>query len=150
MKERERISADELFSNGLRLLGEANILGALACFEKAHIHEKSPIIQSYLAYCIAMERGQISDALNLCRVAIEAEPHNPEHYLNLARVYLKAKRKDEAIAALRKGLSFGDNREIRVLLERLGLRKKPVFSFLPRNSFLNKYLGLILRQLRLR
>ncbi len=150
MKERERISADELFSNGLRLLDEANILGALACFEKAHIHEKSPIIQSYLAYCIAMERGQISDALDLCRAAIEAEPHNPEHYLNLARVYLKAKRKDEAIAALRKGLSFGDNREIRVLLERLGLRKKPVFSFLPRNSFLNKYLGLILRQLRLR
>lgn len=150
MKERERISADELFSNGLRLLDEANILGALACFERAHIHEKSPIIQSYLAYCIAMERGQISDALDLCRAAIEAEPHNPEHYLNLARVYLKAKRKDEAIAALRKGLSFGDNREIRVLLERLGLRKKPVFSFLPRNSSLNKYLGLILRQLRLR
>jgi tetratricopeptide (TPR) repeat protein len=150
MKGWERISAAELFSNGLRLLDEENILGALACFEKAHIQEKSPIIQSHLAYCIAMERGQISDALALCRAAIEAEPHRPEHYLNLARVYLKAKSKDEAIAALRKGLSFADNRDIRVLLERLGLRKKPVFSFLPRNSFLNKYLGLLLRQLRLR
>jgi tetratricopeptide (TPR) repeat protein len=150
MKECEKISVDELFSNGLRLLDEANTLGALACFEKAYIQDKSPIIQSYLGYCIAMERGQITDALNLCQSAMKAEPNNPEHYLNLARVYLKEKRKDEAIAALRKGLSVGDNHDIRLLLERLGLRKKPIFSFLPRNSFLNKYPGLILGRLRLR
>jgi tetratricopeptide (TPR) repeat protein len=146
----ERISPDDLFNEGLRLLGESNLLGALACFEKAHIQEKSPIIQSYLGYCIAMERGQITEALTLCRAAIESEPHNPEHYLNLGRVYLKAERKDEAIAELRRGLSFSDNQGIRALLERLGLRKKPVFSFLPRNSFLNKYVGLILGRFRLR
>lgn len=144
------ISADEYFKNGLKLLGEANLLGALACFEKAHIKEKSPLIQSYLGYCIAMERGQIAEALNLCRAAIEGEPHNPEHYLNLGRVYLKAKKKDEAIAELRRGLSFGDNQDIKVLLERLGLRNKPVFSFLSRNNYLNKYVGLILSRLRLR
>jgi tetratricopeptide (TPR) repeat protein len=150
MQGLERISANDFFNEGLRLLGESNLLGALACFEKAHSQEKSPIIQSYLGYCIAMERGQITEALTLCRAAIEAEPHNPEHYLNLGRVYLKAKRKDEAIAELRRGLSFSDNRAIRELLEGLGLRKKPVFFFLPRNSFLNKYVGLILGRLRLR
>ncbi len=143
------ISADEYFKKGLQLLGEANLLGALTCFEKAHIQEKSPLIQSYLGYCIATERGQIAEAINLCRAAIEVDPHNPAHYLNLGRVYLKEKRKDGAIAELRKGLSFGDNQDIKALLESLGLRKKPVFSLLPRNNFLNKYIGLILSRLRL-
>ncbi len=143
-------SAEEYFKKGLQLLGEPNLLGALACFEKAHIQEKSPLIQSYLGFCIATERGQIAEALILCRAAIEADPHNPEHYLNLGRVYLKAKKKDEAIAELRRGMSFGDNQDIKALLEGLGLRKKPAFSFLARNNILNKYVGFILCRLRLR
>ncbi|MFI5293726.1 MAG: tetratricopeptide repeat protein [Thermodesulfovibrionales bacterium] len=144
------ISADEYFMKGIQLLGEANLLGALACFERAHIQETSPLIQSYLGYCIATERGQIAEALNLCRAAIERDPHNPEHYLNLGRVYLKAKKKDEAIAELRRGLSFGNNQDIKALLEGLGLRKNPVFSFLSRDHVLNKSIGLILSRLRLR
>ena len=144
------ISADEYFKNGLQLLGEANLLGALACFEKANIREKSPLTQSYLGYCIAIERGQIAEALKLCRAAIEADPHNPVHCLNLGRVYLKAKRKDEAIAELRRGLSLGDNQEIKALLEALGLRREPVFPFLSRNNLLNRYVGLILSRFRLR
>lgn len=144
------ISNDEYFKKGLQLLGEANLLGALACFEKANIREKSPLTQSYLGYCIATERGQIAEALNLCQAAIEVDPNNPVHYLNLGRVYLKAKKKDEAIAELRRGLSFGNNQDIKALLERLGLRRKPAFPFLPRNNFLNRYVGLILSRLRLR
>jgi tetratricopeptide (TPR) repeat protein len=143
-------SCDELFEKGIQFLRESNSLGALACFEKAFLREKTPRIRSYLGYCIAAQRGQIAEALKLCRAAIEAEPGSPEHYLNLGRVYLRAKRKDEAIAALRKGLSAGDHSEIRVLLEDLGTRRRPLFPFLPRRHFLNKYTGLILRFLRLR
>jgi tetratricopeptide (TPR) repeat protein len=143
-------SCDELFEKGIQFLRESNSLGALACFEKAFLQEKTPRIRSYLGYCIAAQRGQIAEALKLCRAAIEAEPGSPEHYLNLGRVYLRAKRKDEAIAALRKGLSAGDHSEIRVLLEDLGTRRRPLFPFLPRRHFLNKYTGLILRFLRLR
>ncbi len=147
---KERTFADELFSDGLRLLDEANILAALACFEKAYVLEKAPRTQSYLAYCIATERGQITEALSLCRAAINTEPNNPEHYLNLGRIYLKARRKEEAIAELRRGLSFGDNQVIKGILEGLGLRKKPLFPFLPRSNFLNKYTGIILERLRSR
>ena len=148
MQACDKIAADDFFREGLRLIGESNLLGALACFEK--VQTKSHLIQSYLGYCIAMERGQITEALNLCRIAIDAEPNNPEHYLNLGRVYLKARRRDDAIEELRRGLSFGDNRDITALLERLGVRKQPVFTFLPRNNFLNKYIGIILVRLRLR
>jgi tetratricopeptide (TPR) repeat protein len=143
-------SPNELFKKGVRLLAESNSLGALACFEKAYILEQTPKIRSYLGYCIAAQRGQIAEALRLCTSAIEDEPGNPEHHLNMGRVYLSAKKKDEAIAALRKGLSVGDNSEIKTLLQDLGLRKRPAFPFLPRDHFLNKYMGILLRRLRLR
>ena len=146
----DRTFSDDLFEKGVQFLRESNSLGALACFEKAYLSEKTPKIQSYLGYCIAAQRGQIAETLKLCAGAIEADPGTPEHYLNLGRVYLRAKRKDEAIAALRKGLSAGDNSEIRALLEDLGTRKRPLFPFLPRRHFLNKYGGIILHRLRLR
>lgn len=144
------MAADELFEKGVSFLKENNPLGALAYFEKAYDIRKTPEVQSYLGFCIAIERGQITEATRLCKDAIEQEPANPVHYLNLGRVYIKEKRKDEAIETLRRGLSFGDNADIRLLLESLGLRKKPVFPFLPRGNFLNKYTGLLLSRFKLR
>lgn len=140
----------ELFEKGIAFLKEDNSLGALACFEKAYSIKKLPEIQSYLGFCIAVERGKITEAISLCNNAIAREPNNPVHYLNLGRIYLKTNRKAEAMDVFRKGLSIGDNEEIRVILDSLGTRKKPVFSFLPRDSFLNRYAGLILHRLKLR
>ena len=78
------------------------------------------------------------------------EPDNPVHYLNLGRIYLKAGRRVDAIETFRKGLSFGDNQEIKQILDNMGTRKKLVFPFLPRNNFLNKYTGLMMHRLKLR
>lgn len=140
----------ELYEKGIAFLKENNPLSALACFEKAYAIKKLPEIQSYLGFCIAVERGKITEALALCNNAIAREPDNPIHYLNLGRIYLKINRKAEAIEAFRKGLSIGDNEDIRLILDSLGTRKKPVFSFLPRDSFLNRYAGLIFHRLKLR
>ncbi len=144
------MTQEELFKKGLAFLKEDNILGALTCFEKAYGLKKTPEAQSYFGFCIAVERGKITEALDLCRNAISKEPANPVHYLNLGRVYLKAGKKTDAIATLRKGLSFGDNKDIRLVLESLGTRKKSIFPFLTRDNFLNKYIGLILSRLKLR
>jgi tetratricopeptide (TPR) repeat protein len=141
---------DELLEKGIALLRENNPLGALASFEKAYNIRKTPVIQSYLGLCIATERGKVSDGVVLCRQAIDAEPHNPVHYLNLGRVYLKANKKIECLETLRQGLAHGDNPEILALLETVGMRKPPVFPFLPRRHFLNRYVGLLLSRLRMR
>jgi len=142
--------ANELFVKGIVLLRAGNSLGALANFEKAYGIEKTPAVKSCLGLCIATERGRISEAVKLCQEAIEEEPQNPLHYLNLGKVYLKCGRKGDGLDALRKGLSSGDAPEISELLEGIGMRKPPVFSFLGRGHFLNRYAGLILRNLRLR
>lgn len=141
------MTADELFEKGLALLKDDNPLSALAYFEKAYNLKKTPEIQSYLGFCIATERGKVTEGIALCENAMARESDNPVHYLNLGRVYLKANRKTEAIETLRKGLSFGDNLEIRLVLDGLGTRRKPVFPFLPRSNFLNKYIGLLLNRL---
>ena len=140
----------ELVEKGVAFLNENNRLAALACFDKAFVIGKSPELLSYLSYCIAAERGQIYEALKLCNDALSQEPHNPVHYLNLGRIYLHAGKKKEALLILRKGLSLGENQTIKAILEKTGTRGKPVFPFLPRNSFINKYMGLLLHRLKLR
>lgn len=143
-------SYSELIEKGITFLNNNNRLAALSCFDKAFVIGKSPELLSYLSYCMATERGQIHEALKLCNDALSQEPDNPVHYLNLGRIYLHAGKRDEALLTLRKGLSLGENQNIKKILEKIGTREKPVFFFLPRNSFLNKYAGLLLHQLRLR
>jgi tetratricopeptide (TPR) repeat protein len=141
---------DELVKKGIEFLKAGNTLGALSCFEKAYAVDNRPEVRSYFGFCIAIERGQITEALKLCADAVSEEPDNPVNYLNYAKVCLKANMRDEGIKNLRKGLSFGDNQEIRAILATLGLRSKPVFPFLPRRHFLNKYSGLLLSKFRMR
>ena len=140
----------ELIEKGVAFLRDNNRLAALSCFDKAFVIGKSPELLSYLSYCIAAERGQIYEALKLCNDALSQEPDNPVHYLNLGRIYLHAGKKEEALLTLRKGLSFGENQTIKAILEKIGTREKPVLPFLPRNNFLNKYIGLLLHRLKLR
>lgn len=144
------MTADELFRKGLEQLREDNRLGALGFFEKAYEREKRPEIESYLGRLIALERGQITDAVNMCKNAIAYDETNPVHYLNLGKVYLKAKRNHEAMESFRKGLSYGENKEIREILEIIGMRKKPLIPFLSRKNILNKYTGILLSWLKLR
>jgi|MudIll2142460700_1097286.scaffolds.fasta_scaffold49981_3 tetratricopeptide (TPR) repeat protein len=141
---------DNLLQKGIQLLQQKNHLAALGYFERAYSLRKTPLAASYFALCIATERGKISDAIVFCCEAIEQDPHDPRHYLNLAKIYLKAKRKAECLETLRKGLAQGEEPEIRSLLETVGVRKSPIFSFLPRRHFLNRYLGYILSRLRFR
>jgi tetratricopeptide (TPR) repeat protein len=143
-------SYDELIEKGIALLNANNKLAALACFDKALATGSSPKLLSYLSYCIATERGRTQEALTLCNDALAQEPDNPTHYLNLGRIYLHADNKEEALLALRKGLSVGDDKTIKFLLKRFGTRGKPVFPFLPRDNFLNKYTGLLLHRIKLR
>ena len=140
----------ELVEKGVAYLHDNNRLAAIACFDKAFVIGKSPELLSYLSYCIATERGQIYEALLLCNDALSQEPDNPVHYLNLGRIYLHAGKKEDALLSLRKGLSFGENQTLRSILEKIGTRGKPVLSFLHRNNFLNKYIGLLLHRLKLR
>jgi len=142
--------AEKFCEEGIRAVNGGNTLIALVHFEKAAQLEPTPVICSYLAYCLAKERGTFKKAIALCQEAILAEPRNTVHYLNLGRIYLLAKKKAIAIDTFRKGLKFGKNQQIVKELNGLGLRKEPVFSFLARENFLNKLCGIIYKKFGLR
>lgn len=130
---------------GMTKLKEGDCLGAMVHFDKAVQAGGAPLVcSSYFGYCIAKERGQVSKGLTLCTQALDEEPDNPVHYLNMARIHLLANNREKALEVLRKGASCGANEEIADLLEKIGTRKPPPLSFLHRDHPINKYLGIFL------
>jgi len=144
------MEAQHLYEKGICYLSQGNSLAALSCFEHALSKENSPSVWSYYALCIAKERGQIRKAMLLCKDAIELEPGNSVHYLNLGRIYLFTGKKGEAVTIFREGLKRETNEQIIEELNNLETRKPPLIPFLRRENPINKYLGIILRKLRLR
>lgn len=122
-------------------------LVALLQLEAAHAIEPLPGIKSKLAYCIAKERRKYKQAQDLCKEALYAEPNNPDHYYQLSRVYQLAGNKRQALKALHKGLKFKRHQPSIDELNRLGYRKEPFFSSLPREHFLNRIVGILLAKL---
>ncbi len=146
----EEKSLSAMIDEGFREADRGNTLVALMHLEEVLDRTSNPEVTSYLAYCLAKERGQFQRALDLCREALEKEPSNAVHYLNLGRVYLAAGRRKNAVHIFRKALRVGRNRNIVEELERLGLRKAQPVPFLTRDNPLNKYMGKLLSRMGLR
>jgi len=113
----------------------------------AHAIEPLPKIKAKLAFCLAKERRQYQQAMALCREALQAEPDNPDHYYQLSRIYMVAGQKRQAIKSLRKGLKFKRHQPIIDELNRLGARKEPFFTSLPREHILNRSVGILFAKL---
>lgn len=138
---------NSLITKGEKALANGETLVALMHFETAERIRPVPVVQSALAYCLASERRQYQRAIALCRQALEAEPAEVRHYYHLGRIYLTAGQKPLAITAFRRGLKLQRYQPIVDELRRLGVRKPPVFSSLPRDHALNKLFGRLLTRL---
>ncbi len=142
--------AEQLVTKGQEALSHDHVYLALTCFEQAIKLKWSPLACSSLAYCQARVKGNYREAELLARKALDQDPDCPHHYKNLGRILLLAGDCQEGIRMLRQGLQHGEQTSIIEELERLGIRKPPIFKSLPRSHPLNKYLGLILSRFGLR
>lgn len=136
-----------LIARGEKALANGETLVALMHFETANRLQMVPAVQSALAYCLARERRQYQQAIALCRQALEAEPAEVRHYYHLGLIYLAAGQKPLAITAFRRGLKLQRYQPIIDELRRLGVRRPPVFTSLPRDHVLNKSFGRLLSRL---
>jgi Flp pilus assembly protein TadD len=150
MERMDSGEADQQFDLARKALEEEDFTNALAHLEKALDLCDNPDWYSYAGLCIALERNEFLTGENLCLASIEHDEGNPFHYLNLAKVYLAAGKKGEALETLREGMARGGNERILALLFQLGTRNPPVFRFLKRNHPLNKYMGILLYRRALR
>ena len=142
--------AQKEFDQAQRELDQGNVLAALACLERALAICDDPLWYSRLGFCVAKERGHLTQAFELCRSAAAHDPKNPVHHLYLGKVYLLAGNQYEALQVLRQGMALGGLPEIEKTLAAIGTRKPPVISALSRDNLLNRYLGIIIARLGLR
>ena len=143
-------AAEKEFALALTALASDDTLTALYYVERALKLHDHPGWYSSLGLCIAKERGQQRRGLELCQESLTAEPDNPDHFLNLGRIYLLMGDKTAALQVLREGMARGGSAQLALVLNSLGERKPPVISLLPRHHSLNRWLGLLLHWLRLR
>jgi tetratricopeptide (TPR) repeat protein len=131
----------ELVSRGIEECDSGNTLKALMYLEEASRKEKIPLLNSYLAYCLAKERKRYRDAIELGTKAVNEEPGNLVLYRNLAKVYILAGQRNNSLKVLRQATKRGRDEQIMRLIKKLGIRKEPVLAFLPRGNSINIFLG---------
>lgn len=103
---------------------------------------------SYYGLCIALVKNQVEEGIRLCRKVLGRDVFRPEFYLNLGKVYLKANQKAKALKIFQRGLELSErSKDLTKEWEKLGIRKKHVFGFLPRHHFVNQYAGLLFDRL---
>lgn len=143
-------NAEKLFTQAVAALAAGDTLTAMSWLERALKLRDFPGWYSFLGYCVSKERGQHRKGLELCLQSLAAEPDQPAHFLNLARIHLNSGDKAAALQVLREGIAMGGSPELAEFLARLGKRNPPLFPMLPRSNPLNRYLGIILTRLGLR
>ncbi|UCE71793.1 MAG: tetratricopeptide repeat protein [Nitrospiraceae bacterium] len=131
----------ELESRGIEECDSGNTLVALMYLEKASQKGKTPLLDSYLAYCLAREHNSYSEAIELGKGAMNEQSGNLVLYLNLAKIYILAGQRNNALKVLRQATKRGRDGRILRLIKNLGIRKKPVLPCLQRGNLINIFLG---------
>lgn len=131
----------ELIDAGLK---EKDPAAQFQLFKQAHLTDMNDShAMSVHGMAIATFTGRYQQGIVFCEEAVRRHGPSPFLLVNLAKAYIAAKNKREAVRCLRRALarSSGDDDRARIELASLGLRRTPVIPFLPRSFFLNKILG---------
>jgi tetratricopeptide (TPR) repeat protein len=141
-------SAEELFEKALALIRAKKEREALDVLTKivenspSSVYETEARYISYYGYLTGIVGHDYQRGIQLCNEAIKREFFHPDFYLNLGRLYLAIRNKRLAVKAFYKGLRIdGAHKELNEEIRKLGVRKKPVFSFFERDNPLNKLAG---------
>ncbi|MFY9270227.1 MAG: tetratricopeptide repeat protein [Candidatus Manganitrophaceae bacterium] len=144
------MTGEEYLELGLAYIREKNWESALNTllesqnrFSNRAEEELPPLLLSSLGLVYAMARNNVSNGLAYCQKALSVNALHPDVHYHLGLVYLKIGDKKKALSAFQKALRLSPRHTgVSSQLTQLGVRKKPVISFLPRNHFLNKYIGI--------
>jgi len=129
---------------------EEDYLRALTEFADIYGTEDSPPIQSakdasglsYFGLCLALVQKKWKPAIDLCKRAIDLEFYNPNHYVNLTKVYVAAGNRKKALETVESGLRVQPEDEGLIAARRsLGVRARPAVPFLDRSHPVNVTLG---------
>jgi Flp pilus assembly protein TadD len=143
MADDQQSEAIKEFRVGLVQLHRGQAAEAVEALRRAvTLEPRNPYFLSYYGLAVGMARRQWDEAEALCIDALRIKRNLPQLYLNLADVYRRAGRRADAVETLSEGLGYtGQDARLANALERYGLRRRPVVSFLGRDNPINRCLG---------
>ncbi|MBI3805054.1 MAG: tetratricopeptide repeat protein [Nitrospirae bacterium] len=144
------MTAEEYLELGHAYVQEKNwepalnaLLESQKYFKELEEDATPPLLLSLLGLSQAMARNNIEVGVSYCQRAIAEDSLQEDFYHHLGLVYLKAGDKKKAITVFKKGLRLSPNHSgIWSRIAQLGLRKRPLLPFLPRQHFLNRFIGM--------
>lgn len=148
---KETFESRELYAKAEAHIRRNNFGKAASLLKEAlKIAPDNPRYVSAMGLCIAMQ-GDHAEGERLCREAIAAADQvtDPILLVNLGRICLKRGDRQDAREYLLKAYQLDPTHPATALeLSSMGVRRKPVITFLDRNHPLNIKLGKIRHQMR--
>ena len=129
---------------------EEDYLRAMTMFIDVYGSEEAPSLQSakaasglsYFGLTLALMKKEYKHAIELCKRAMNLEFYNPDHYVNLTRVYVAAGKRKKAVETAEAGLKLHPDHDGLIAVRRsLGVRARPAVPFLDRENPINVSLG---------
>ncbi len=97
---------------------------------------------SFFGLCLALVQKKFKPAIELARRALDLEFYNPEHTINLSRIYVAAGNRKKALETIEAGLKLMPEDEALIAARKeLGVRARPSVPFLTRSHPINVSLG---------
>jgi tetratricopeptide (TPR) repeat protein len=131
------------FRQGVSLLRTGHSSEALEYLRRAaESKQQNPYYLSFLGVSLACAQGKWTEAVELCKTAINMKRNEAQLYMNLAEVYASAGRRDRAVETLDTALIYcKTDARITRMRGRLRKRRSPILPFLERGNLLNRSLG---------
>jgi tetratricopeptide (TPR) repeat protein len=133
---------DRIIDEGRALL-ESDVKGAHEIFQQAWRRNlNDPRVLSNYGLTLVLVEGDRQRGIRFCEEALRRGLQTTESLVNLAKALVVTRNKEQAVRALRKAMELApDDPRVGQEFAALGLRRPPPISWLPRDFFLNKWLG---------
>src|SRR5207248_4263954 len=137
-----RGDVDRILDEGRSLL-DLDPRAAHEIFQKAWRRNlNDPRVLSNFGLTLVLVEGDRQRGIRFCEEALRRGLQTTESLVNLAKALVQTRNKEQAVRALRKAMELApDDPRVGQEFAALGLRRPPAIPWLPRNFFLNKWLG---------
>jgi tetratricopeptide (TPR) repeat protein len=133
---------DRIIDEGRSLL-ETDVKAAHEIFTRAWRRNlNDPRVLSNFGLTLVLVEGDRQRGIRFCEEALRRGLQTTETLVNLAKALVVTRNKEQAVRALRKAMDLApDDPRVGAEFAALGLRRPPPIPFLPRDFFLNKWIG---------
>jgi tetratricopeptide (TPR) repeat protein len=137
-----RGEVDRIIDEGRSLL-DLDPRAAHDIFDKAWRRNlNDPRVLSNYGLTLVLVEGDRQRGIRFCEEALRRGLQTTETLVNLARALVVTRNKEQAVRALRKAMELSpDDPRVTAEFAALGLRRPPPIPWLPRDFFLNKWIG---------